>query len=106
VLQAGFATTAAGALGGDAAAQAEKRSASRTNPARVIDTHAQGRSRVSEIADGRLLGWSQLIQQLADFRRTQGVLAVTIDAPIFATPHSPYEREGQGPVAFRADRGL
>jgi aminocarboxymuconate-semialdehyde decarboxylase len=42
VLQAGFAATAVGALGaaGDAAAQAGKPSASRTNPVRVIDTHA------------------------------------------------------------------
>jgi aminocarboxymuconate-semialdehyde decarboxylase len=42
VLQAGFAATAAGALGvaGDAAAQMEKPAASRTNPVRVIDTHA------------------------------------------------------------------
>lgn len=40
VLQAGFAATAAGALGREAAAQAEKPSTARTNPARVIDTHA------------------------------------------------------------------
>jgi aminocarboxymuconate-semialdehyde decarboxylase len=42
VLQAGFAATAAGALGtaGDALAQADRPAASRTNPVRVIDTHA------------------------------------------------------------------
>jgi aminocarboxymuconate-semialdehyde decarboxylase len=42
VLQAGFAATAAGALGvaGDATAQADKPSTSKTNPVRVIDTHA------------------------------------------------------------------
>jgi aminocarboxymuconate-semialdehyde decarboxylase len=42
VLQAGFAATAVGALGaaGDAAAQAEKPATSKTNPVRVIDTHA------------------------------------------------------------------
>jgi aminocarboxymuconate-semialdehyde decarboxylase len=42
VLQAGFAATAAGALGaaGDAAAQMEKPATSKTNSVRVIDTHA------------------------------------------------------------------
>jgi hypothetical protein len=55
---------------------------------------------------GRLLRWSQLFQQLADVGRAQGILAFTIDAPIFATPRPLYERELQGLVAFRAERRL
>ena len=47
-----------------------------------------------------------MIQQLADVGRVQGVLAVTIDAAIFAALHSPYEREPHGLVTFWADRGL
>jgi hypothetical protein len=57
-------------------------------------------------AVGRLFRWSQLLQQLADVARAQGVLAFAIDALIFAIPHPLYEREPHEVLAFRADRGF
>jgi hypothetical protein len=55
---------------------------------------------------GRLFRWSQLLEQLADVERVQGVLAFTIDALMFATPHPLYEREPHGVLAFRTDQGF
>src|SRR6267154_4607994 len=53
---------------------------------------------------GGLFGWPQL-QQLADVRRAQRVLAFTIDALIFEAWHGLHEREPLGLAASRADRG-
>jgi hypothetical protein len=61
---------------------------------------------VFPLAHDDLFGRSQLLQQLADVARAQGIFAFTIDAPIFATPRPLYEREPHGLVAFRAGRGL